>query len=204
MGVSKEAEAERVARLAEWFDATGVKDTEVLIEGRLYDVGGAFIKKHPGGSIFRFYHPKSGRLPDATDAFNMFHAKTRPTKWLESLPSRPFEEVKPSKEDAITTDFRKLEQELRNEGYYDWSPLHLLYRFSEILLMHVLGIYLVLQATPLKVLAGLMVLGVVQGRCGWLMHECGHTSGTGNAWLDRHLQMFLYNFGALITRCSCF
>jgi fatty acid desaturase len=42
---------------------------------------------------------------------------------------------------------------------------------------------------------GLFVLGIVQGRCGWLMHEGGHYSLTGVIWLDRQLQMFLYGYG---------
>jgi len=42
---------------------------------------------------------------------------------------------------------------------------------------------------------GLALLGLASGRCGWLMHEGGHYSLTGNIKLDRHLQMFTYGVG---------
>jgi fatty acid desaturase len=37
--------------------------------------------------------------------------------------------------------------------------------------------------------------GLAEGRCGWLMHEGGHYSLTGNITLDRHIQMLCYGFG---------
>jgi fatty acid desaturase 2 (delta-6 desaturase) len=39
------------------------------------------------------------------------------------------------------------------------------------------------------------MLGVVQGRCGWLMHEGGHHSLTGNISIDIPLQVVLYGVG---------
>jgi fatty acid desaturase len=39
------------------------------------------------------------------------------------------------------------------------------------------------------------VLGIAQGRCGWLMHEGGHNSLTGITKVDKVLCMFLYGFG---------
>lgn len=43
--------------------------------------------------------------------------------------------------------------------------------------------------------SGLFVLGIAQGRCGWLQHECGHYSFTGYIPLDRRLQEFMYGYG---------
>lgn len=43
--------------------------------------------------------------------------------------------------------------------------------------------------------SGLFILGIAQGRCGWLQHEAGHYSLTGNIQLDRRLQELIYGFG---------
>lgn len=37
-----------------------------------------------------------------------------------------------------------------------------------------------------------VILGIFQGRCGWLMHEAGHHSMTGNPNRDRLLQKIMY------------
>merc|ERR1719498_783548 len=42
---------------------------------------------------------------------------------------------------------------------------------------------------------GLVILGIVSGRCGWLMHEGGHYSLTGNIQKDRFLQIVIYGVG---------
>ena len=44
-------------------------------------------------------------------------------------------------------------------------------------------------------LAGVTLLAIAQGRCGWLMHEGGHYSLTGNIKVDRALQVVLYGVG---------
>lgn len=62
--------------------------------------------------------------------------------------------------------------------------------------MHVLGAYLFMAYDSMMLKAlGLFVLGVVQGRCGWLMHEGGHYSLTGNIKVDRTIQEILYGVG---------
>lgn len=58
--------------------------------------------------------------------------------------------------------------------------------------MHVLGAYLFMCFDNILVKAlGILVLGVVSGRCGWLMHEGGHYSLTGVPATDRALQIIL-------------
>ena len=54
---------------------------------------------------------------------------------------------------------------------------HVIYRVSEIVLLHALGFYLLFNN---QVVLGLITLGIVSGRCGWLMHEGGHYSLTGS------------------------
>jgi len=40
-----------------------------------------------------------------------------------------------------------------------------------------------------------VLMSIAQGRCGWLMHEGGHYSLTGNITVDRGLQIVLYGVG---------
>lgn len=56
-------------------------------------------------------------------------------------------------------------------------------------------VFLSYAIRPLTFVAGLVILGIAQGRCGWLQHECGHCSFTGYIPLDRRLQEFIYGFG---------
>jgi fatty acid desaturase len=66
----------------------------------------------------------------------------------------------------------------------------------EIVLMHVVGIYLLFHGTSLaQQAAGITIFGVASGRCGWLMHEGGHYSLTGHIPTDRGLQIVLYGVG---------
>ena len=55
------------------------------------------------------------------------------------------------------------------------------------------GAYLVL-ATGYAA-AGIILLGLASGRCGWLMHEAGHYSLTGEISVDRALQELIYGVG---------
>lgn len=159
---------------------------ELLIDGRLYDVT-EFRRKHPGGSVLTYYLGT-----DATEPFREFHTRSsKADKYLKNLPNRPYTGTEKF-DDPLVRDFVVLRNELAAEGYFDPAPLHVAYRVAEIVAMHALGFWLVAQGW---LWTGLSVLGLVQGRCGWLMHEGGHYSLTGYIGLDRHLQMMLYGLG---------
>lgn len=168
---------------------------EVLVDGNWYDISN--MKSHPGGSVIKFY---AGKDIDATQAFNNFHVRSKKArKWLEALPSRPATNLEATTnnkipgQSALLDDFNKLTQELENEGFFEPAPLHIVYRIFEIIAMHAVGLYLLLQTEWM--VTGIIVLGVVSGRCGWLMHEGGHYSLTGNISIDRALQVVLYGVG---------
>eukprot|EP00602_Paraphysomonas_sp_CaronLab_P010885 CAMPEP_0185029754 /NCGR_PEP_ID=MMETSP1103-20130426/16250_1 /TAXON_ID=36769 /ORGANISM="Paraphysomonas bandaiensis, Strain Caron Lab Isolate" /LENGTH=417 /DNA_ID=CAMNT_0027564609 /DNA_START=35 /DNA_END=1288 /DNA_ORIENTATION=- len=168
------------------------KKLEVLIDGRYYDVTNL---KHPGGSVIKFY---AGKGIDASEAFANFHVRSKKAqKYMAALPSREAnmkeERAKhlPGQE-ALLKDFAKLTNDLKAEGFFDPNPMHALYRVFEIVAMHAIGAYLLLNG---HYYVGVTVLGIVSGRCGWLMHECGHYSLTGNIPLDRQLQVWLYGVG---------
>ena len=122
---------------------------EILIEGVVYDVT-FYMKKHPGGSIMRL-----GLNTDASDAFREFHFRSdRPHKILKVLPSRPYDPEKDENKFLGATkknfvkDFRKLEQDLKDEGIFDPSPIHITYRIVELVLMLSIGLYMIYIAGP--------------------------------------------------------
>merc|ERR1711959_157147 len=70
------------------------------------------------------------------------------------------------------------------------------YRFFEIVALFAAGFYLLLGCSSWALRAmGIIVLGIAEGRCGWLMHEGGHGSLTGKIKIDRTLQIWLYGLG---------
>jgi fatty acid desaturase 2 (delta-6 desaturase) len=168
---------------------------EVLIQGRLYNVAGW---RHPGGNIVKFYQGHG----DATESFTEFHNKSeRAKRILAKMTSREAPPVKKSATDAkeqvrldkLARGFREFRAELSREGWFNASPLHVAYRIAEIFVMYALGIYLLLATN--WTIPALVILGIVQGRCGWLMHEGGHISLTGNTRVDIRLQEFFYGVG---------
>eukprot|EP01062_Namystynia_karyoxenos_P056376 TRINITY_DN47322_c0_g1_i1.p1 TRINITY_DN47322_c0_g1~~TRINITY_DN47322_c0_g1_i1.p1 ORF type:complete len:460 (+),score=173.94 TRINITY_DN47322_c0_g1_i1:108-1382(+) len=173
----------------------GTKQKEIFISGAMVDVT-AF--RHPGGSIINFLSGGG----DATDAFREFHGHSkRADRLLASLPQRPataaeLQERRPARYEQLSSSYQRLRRELVDAGYFRPSLVHIAYRLAEIVLLHALGLWLLMGFASVAVrAAGLLLLGVVQGRCGWLMHEAGHYSFTKVAPLDRALQAVLYGAG---------
>ncbi len=128
---------------------------------------------------------------DASEPFREFHTRSSSAaKYMRSLPNRPYT-GKPLT-DPVVNDFVVLRNQLAEEGYFDPSIPHVVYRVAELLVMHAVGAWLIASGWWW---AGIVMLGVAQGRCGWLMHEGGHYSLTGNTTIDRHLQMAIYGLG---------
>lgn len=155
---------------------TNFQPTEVLIDGRIYDVKSF---NHPGGTIIKFY---SGNGIDATQAFDNFHIRSKKArKILERFPSRNASDDLTTKklpgQTELMKDFDDFTRQLESEGFFKPNIGHVIYRVSEIIFMHAVGFWLLFNG---YVLPGIAVLGVVSGRCGWLMHEGGHYSLTGN------------------------
>mmetsp|Transcript_12026 Transcript_12026/g.14294 ORF Transcript_12026/g.14294 Transcript_12026/m.14294 type:complete len:419 (+) Transcript_12026:47-1303(+) len=163
-------------------------EKEMLIKGNWYQVEN-FVKRHPGGRILNFYRGK-----DATQAYREFHQRSeRADRLLKSLKSRPADKGDAVVDnDKLVADFVELRAQLEKEGFFKPDYVHVFFRFAEIVFMHVLGLYLVFNGWYLT---GLSILGVAEGRCGWLMHEGGHNSLTGNITIDHALQVITYGLG---------
>jgi len=166
-------------------------EKEMIINGMVYDVS-AFMKRHPGGSII-----KLSLGSDATDTYNNFHVRSKKAdKMLRSLPKR---EVDASYvEDPLTKDFQKLYADLMEEGYFRPNLRHMVFRIAEVAMMYYAGVALIWSGCYWM---GALIAGIAQGRCGWLQHEGGHYSLTGNIKIDRHLQMMIYGVGCGMSGC---
>lgn len=168
---------------------------EILINDRIYDVSSF---KHPGGSIIKFFYLNecTNVIPDATEVFHAFHSRfSKPTRILARLPSRSYQPSDydkidtPPSEKKLISDFNKLENEFQNEGFFEPSLIHVIYRLSEIFALFLFGGVLIFKGFPVL---GLFILGIAQGRSGWLEHEGGHISLTGSKDIDIYIQTFVY------------
>jgi len=167
---------------------------EVFIDGKLYNVDKF---KHPGGSIIKFFQGSG----DASAAFLQFHIRSKKAqKMLNGLPSRAaspeiVEKATGGKQE-LQKDFEKLTLDLKAQGYFEPNMTEVIFRHSEIAVIFAIGFYLLLWTTswPLRAV-GIVFLGIAEGRCGWLMHEGGHLSLTGNIKRDQFLQIWLYGVG---------
>lgn len=167
-------------------------ENEILIHGEWYNINDF---KHPGGSIIKFYKGK-----DASEAFNEFHVRSEKANKMLKLWKKKKPDVTDystlstdaQKENALTADFNELREQLKKEGFFDPSLSHVAYRILELVAIHAAGFWMVFNGLPV---AGLIMLGLGQGRCGWFMHEGGHHSLTGNIKVDHAIQVFFYGAG---------
>eukprot|EP01083_Nonionella_stella_P031242 85520_1 len=166
----------------------------VLVGNRMYDVTSF---KHPGGSIMQRFFGTSDKTKarDATDAWTSFHARSdKARRWLKARPSEPFEPSSPQSKatQSILEDYRKLEAELRAEGLFDPCVPHVVMRCVEIIAMFILGVWLVHAGWSIS---GICILGLAQGRSGWVQHEGGHRSLTGIIPVDSFIQLIFIDLG---------
>lgn len=163
----------------------------VTIEGVEYDVTDF---KHPGGSVI--YYMLSNTGADATEAFKEFHYRSKKArKALAALPHKPVDAATrgPIEDEAMLKDFAQWRKELEREGFFKPSPAHVAYRFAELAAMFALGTALMHARWHV---ASVIVYSCFFGaRCGWVQHEGGHNSLTGNIWWDKRIQAFAAGFG---------
>jgi acyl-CoA 6-desaturase (Delta-6 desaturase) len=116
---------------------------------------------------------------------------------MNSLPNREADVKEEKKkalpgQEALIKDFDEFTAQLKKEGFFEPNTAHIMYRIFEVFFMHALGGYLLFNG---HYAAGVIILGIVSGRCGWLMHEAGHYSLTGSIPLDKQIQVWLYGVG---------
>jgi delta8-fatty-acid desaturase len=160
----------------------------VVIDGYRYDTT-EFINKHPGGNVIKYYTVEH---LDATDAYYAFHSRSeRAKKWLATLPKEKVDSPNDAK-DPLIAEFRKLRQELWDEGYYKpmWGMQIL--RAIELVLCYFIAWYV---CTSGYWFIGGLLRAFYLGRNGLFMHDSGHRAMAGNMKLDRILQLVIFAFG---------
>jgi fatty acid desaturase 2 (delta-6 desaturase) len=164
----------------------------IYIHGFWYDISNF---KHPGGTVIKHYANN-----DATEAFDSFHFRSsRAKKILNSLPKLELNTV-PSLENyekidnniEMLQDFNIWKQSLIDRGFFKPSYIHVTYRLSELIGIFSLATYMVYNN---QLLLSLLLYGLFSGRCGWVQHECGHTSFTCNKYYDKIIQKITIGFG---------
>ena len=198
---------------------------EILIDGYIYDVhdfkhpGGTVIdfyvnSRADAGFAFKEFHQRSkkaqlvlkGLKSRKAEEYDMLVANSMNLITTNNMndkmggengiirrnssPLSSLEEV-----NMLNKDFEQFRKDLLKEGYFKPSISHTTYRVLEILCIFTLGYYLMLQNNLLCIFMGILLHGIAQGRCGWLMHEAGHYSLTGNIRTDRLIQEFFYGIG---------
>jgi len=169
----------------------------MLIYDNVVDVTG-FARRHPGGSVI-----KQLIGHDASTHFTEFHFRSKKAQAvLKALPQKKatpadLKELKRAEDADLVEDFSRLRKELEEEGWFDPNLLHVAWRCFEVIAMHVvfwkLFVYYYDNDCFFTSLFWLAWLGIAMGRAGWLMHEFGHYSATGNIYVDRLCQEFFYN-----------
>jgi fatty acid desaturase len=164
--------------------------TNIIIGEYSYDVTDY---KHPGGNIIKYM---SGQ--DATNAFEEFHYRSKKARAiLQSLPRTKIEHT--DQKDTTTTeqkmleDFVRFRKSLEDRGFFNPSYFHITYRILELFAIYSFAIW----SMQYSIAASIVLLGLFGGRCGWVQHEGGHNSFTGNINTDKIVQNVFIGFGLL-------
>jgi fatty acid desaturase len=163
----------------------------ITIEGTTYDITDF---NHPGGTIID-YAKNAG---DVTEMFREFHCRSPIARnVLRSLPvcdgdgSGGTGTVLTRREQDMTADFREMRTNLVNQGCFEPDYIHVYFRMLELAFYFGMGAWL----ASYNMYASLLSFIVFKTRCGWVQHECGHVSFTGNKSIDRVIQTFTMCFG---------
>jgi len=160
-----------------------MKKTKIVIKNCEYDITDF---KHPGGSVINYM--TQGQ--DATQVFEEFHYRSKKAKAvLKSLPHVSIKSNEPEDKEMLE-DFARFRESLVERGFFKPSYLHVSYRVFELLALYLLAAHLIRY----NIIASLLLFGLVGGRCGWVQHEGGHNSLTGNIKIDKGIQIFFMGF----------
>jgi fatty acid desaturase len=162
-----------------------MKKRTIIIENNEYDITHF---NHPGGSVINYM--TQGQ--DATQAFNEFHYRSKKAKIvLQALPKVSITSPPENKEDKeMLEDFSKFRNSLIERGFFKPNYSHVFYILFELLALYLLSAYVI----QYNIIASILLFGLVGGRAGWVQHEGGHTSLTGNIKIDKQIQNLFFGF----------
>ena len=149
---------------------------------------------HPGGNVI--YYMTRGQ--DATNTFEEFHYRSKKAKSvLQSLPKKKIDVLNTDKvidrDIAILEDFKKFRQSLEMRGFFTPSLPHVIYRIIELICIYGFAVKMI----QINIYVSILLFGLFGGRCGWIQHEGGHNSLSGNIKIDKWIQNIFSGFGLL-------
>ena len=152
----------------------------LIIDGYEYDITNF---KHPGGNVINYLINQ-----DASAAFKEFHSRSdKVEKYLNSLPKKRVSQT----QEQIMKEFNDWRSDLERRGFFEPSYVHVSFRIFELLFLFGLGWYFI----PINIYVSVVFFVLFSGRCGWVQHEGGHNSLTGNMKVDKIIQNWTIGFG---------
>lgn len=166
---------------------------KIKIDNQWYDIT-QFIKRHPGGNVIKSYVDQ-----DATLVYREMHYRSKKAKLvLQSLPKVDASGViLPETNRNMLVDFDRWRLSLQERGFFRPSRRHAAYRLLELVGLFILASWCMAMDHSAYKLLSVFLYGVFGGRCGWVQHEAGHRSFTGDIRIDTWVQKATIGFGLL-------
>lgn len=157
---------------------------KLRIKDKLYDLTNF---NHPGGSIIKTHEWKEDSKIDATNVFNAMHMRSK--KAMNLLKTLPHTIINDER-NIIEKNFDILNRQLIKDGFYKPNYWHIFQRIG--INTSIWSIAGLLLYNNFKI-TSFILMGINYVQCGWIQHECGHKSFTGNVKIDTLLQIFYLN-----------
>ncbi len=157
---------------------------KIRIHNKLYDLTNF---EHPGGSVIKTHEWNNESKIDATNVFFALHMRSK--KAISLLKTLPYTMITDTRNN-VEMDFEKLNHQLIKDGFYKPSYYHVCERIvANAGIWGIAGMFLYNKF----IITSFILMAINYVQCGWIQHECGHKSFTGNIKIDNFLQMIYLN-----------
>ncbi|KAI9203735.1 fatty acid desaturase-domain-containing protein [Polychytrium aggregatum] len=142
----------------------------IVIDGKVYDVGGDFVRWHPGGAVIISQMGK-----DASSAFEVFHPESA-YETLANFYVGDLKDGEPSKQNDFAHEIKQLRAKFEKAGYFKSSKLFYAYKILSnlALLSASLGTLAYLGNNLVGIVFAAVCMGLFLQQCGWLAHDFLH------------------------------
>ncbi|TPX33608.1 hypothetical protein SmJEL517_g03585 [Synchytrium microbalum] len=167
----------------------GNAPTYIVINDKVYDVGGDFVKWHPGGNVVL-----SQAGMDATGAFDVFHQEAT----HEIMANFYVGDLAPGqvrKQSDFFNDVTRLRQEFEAKGYYESSKLYYLFKllFNQSMWAISIAIMIRFPTNLFAVFVSGLIMALFFQQSGWLSHDFLHNQVFKNRSLNKAVGYFTGN-----------
>ncbi|KAJ3284050.1 hypothetical protein HK104_010121 [Borealophlyctis nickersoniae] len=142
----------------------------VVIHNKVYDLGGDFVRWHPGGAVAISQLGK-----DASGAFDVFH-KESTHEMLASFYVGDLADTEVKKPNGFATDVQELRVLIEKMGLYESNKFWYFTKIAQTLSLAVISVtMLALFGNNLAgVLSSALLMAVFFQQCGWAAHDFLH------------------------------